>query len=231
MSDWFPGPRAGVMDMCQNWIEYMTEARRTAWAVPAAEYTDLRTLCMAAEVLFQKAKDITERTAGLTAECQESFKALEAKMRFFRDRYFKMPPLTVGDLAALGLHSRKPPSPIPRPENQAEADLTFPGIHLVELRNIRPVAGDPPDPRSDYGVRIYYGLSGTPSEKYRFREAEAPATGRALPYSIFTRRKKERFDFDGESGRTVYFCLRYENPKGGEEGQGPFGPILSAVIP
>jgi hypothetical protein len=31
-----------------------------------------------------------------------------------------------------------------------------------------------------------------------------------------------------ESGNTVYFCLRYENS---EEGQGPFGPMLSAVIP
>jgi hypothetical protein len=26
-------------------------------------------------------------------------------------------------------------------------------------------------------------------------------------------------------------CLRHENGKGGEEGEGPFGPILSAVIP
>jgi hypothetical protein len=27
----------------------------------------------------------------------------------------------------------------------------------------------------------------------------------------------------------VYFCLRYENSKGRKEGQGPFGPFLSAV--
>jgi hypothetical protein len=44
----------------------------------------------------------------------------------------------------------------------------------------------------------------------------------------FTRRKRERFDFDGESGNTVYFCLRYENSKGEA---GPFGPLLSAVVP
>jgi hypothetical protein len=35
----------------------------------------------------------------------------------------------------------------------------------------------------------------------------------------------------GDSGKTVYFCLRYENQKGGEEGEGPFGPIMSAIIP
>jgi hypothetical protein len=43
--------------------------------------------------------------------------------------------------------------------------------------------------------------------------------------------KKERFNFDGESGNRVYFCLQYENTKGREEGQGPFGPILPAIIP
>jgi hypothetical protein len=44
-------------------------------------------------------------------------------------------------------------------------------------------------------------------------------------------RKGYRFDFPGDSGSTVYFCLRYENEKGGKEGEGPFGPILRAIIP
>jgi hypothetical protein len=63
------------------------------------------------------------------------------------------------------------------------------------------------------------------------RIAAAPQTGDDLPHSVFTRRKRHRFDFDGNSGKTVYFCLRYENGKGGEEGESPFGPILRAVIP
>jgi hypothetical protein len=62
----------------------------------------------------------------------------------------------------------------------------------------------------------------------RFLVSAAPETGEDLPHSVFTRRKKERFDFDGYSGKTVYFCLRWENTKG--EG-GPFGPIKQAVIP
>jgi hypothetical protein len=100
----------------------------------------------------------------------------------------------------------------------------------VELRKIRPIAGagNAPHGRSNYGVRIYWGLSGSPTETDRFRVTEPPASGRDLPHSRFTRRQKEFFNFDKESGNTVYFCLRYENPTGGE---GPFGPILSAVIP
>jgi hypothetical protein len=225
--DWMPGPRSEMLAMCRNWINYMTAERRTAWGVPAAEFTELGTLFGAAQTLLQKATDEDERTRVITVECQAAFKALEAKMRFFRNRYFK--PLDGGDWAALGFRQRDlHHSPIPAPESQVEADLTFPGIHMVELRKIRPVSGTAPDARSDYGTRIYYGLSGPPSDKYRFRLTEAPKTGGDLPYSLFTRRKNERFDFDGESGNRVYFCLRYENSKGEA---GPFGPIFSAVIP
>jgi hypothetical protein len=123
------------------------------------------------------------------------------------------------------------PTRIPRPVNQVEADLTFPGVHMVRLVRIRPVAGVTPDPRSDYGVRIHIALSGPPSEKYPVRCTTPPKTGRDFPYSVFTRKKDMLFDLEGESGNTVYFCLQYETPSGGEEGKGPFGPILSAVIP
>jgi hypothetical protein len=78
---------------------------------------------------------------------------------------------------------------------------------------------------------MYWGLEGPPSDKYRIRLSGPPKLPGDLPYSIFSRRKKERFTFPGESGNRVYFRLRYENAKGREEGQGPYGPILTAVIP
>jgi hypothetical protein len=30
-SDWFPGPRTEIIELCRTWIEYLTAARRTAW--------------------------------------------------------------------------------------------------------------------------------------------------------------------------------------------------------
>jgi hypothetical protein len=77
-------------------------------------------------------------------------------------------------------------------------------------------------------VRIYYGLTGEAGEQFPFRLAGPLKTAKKLPYSVWPRKRKERFDFEGESGNTVYFCLRYENGKGEV---GPFGPVLSAVIP
>jgi hypothetical protein len=80
-------------------------------------------------------------------------------------------------------------------------------------------------------VRIFCGFSGPPSKKFSSRLAVPPKKGTGLLYSVFTRRKRKRFDLEGESGNTVYFFLRHENSKGGEEGEGPFGPMPSAVIP
>jgi hypothetical protein len=224
-----PRPRDGILAMCRNWTGYITEARRTAWGIPQEQLTELVNRFNTAEALLRKDLDADERTRVVAARCRAAFKSLTAYMRSFRSQYCRIPPLSGGDWAALGFRFKAPPASIPVPESQAEADLIFPGIHLVELIRIRPVkGGTAPEARSNYGVRIYYGLSGPPSGAFRFRLTGEPKSGRDLPYSLFTRRKKERVDFDGESGNKVYFCLRYENPRGQA---GPFGPILSAVIP
>jgi hypothetical protein len=167
-------------------------------------------------------------TAARNAAYRRSKKVLS---RFIHVWFRGFPEIvTEEDLRNMGI----PPisggrAPVPPPRHQVEADLVFPGIHLVELRKIRPAASlDRPDPRGGCGVRIYYGLSGPATGQYPFRLDKPLTTGRTLPYSVFTHKRKERFDFDGESGNTVYFCLRYENSKGQA---GPFGPVLSAVIP
>ncbi|MDR1420919.1 MAG: hypothetical protein LBI86_11135 [Treponema sp.] len=79
-------------------------------------------------------------TAGARAAFNSSYKVLS---RFIQVWIRGFPEIvTVEDLENLGI----PPidhthTPVPRPKAQAEADLTFPGIHTVELRNIRTVAG------------------------------------------------------------------------------------------
>jgi hypothetical protein len=219
--------------MARNWISIINApVDPPNWGIPPASITELITLFDAAQDIFLKIQSETERTKVVTAQCNAAFEAQGDAMRVMKARFFHVPPLTEADLVSLGLKPASPPSPIDTPEAQPEADLAFPGIHLVELRRIRPVAGGiVPDPRSDYGVRIHYGLTGEPTQAYRFRVTGTPKTGDDLPKSLFTRRKRELFNFDGESGQRVYFCLQYENPSGGEKGKGPFGPMLSAVIP
>jgi hypothetical protein len=152
-------------------------------------------------------------------------------IQLFVNRFLRYDPsVTNEDRTAVGVHNRDTTrTPVEKPENQPTADLDFPGIHLVRLLKIRPVSGVAPDFRSDYGVRIFYGILDAATPHGRI--TTPPATGDDLTYSVFTRKKTYLFDFDGNSGKQMFICLRYENSKGGEEGEGPFGPILTGFIP
>jgi hypothetical protein len=60
--------------------------------------------------------------------------------------------------------------------------------------------------------------------------AKIPVSGVELHSSKFTRRRIEMVpEFPAEdSGKRVYYCVRYENTKGEA---GPWGPMFSAIIP
>jgi hypothetical protein len=68
-TDWLPGSRTGVLAMCLSWILCLTAARRTAWGIPDAEFTELEGLCSTAQALLQKAQNDAERTHVITVEC------------------------------------------------------------------------------------------------------------------------------------------------------------------
>jgi hypothetical protein len=215
----------------------MTAERRTVWGIPDAEFAELAALFQAGEALLQKSQDEAERTHVITVECQAAFKSLSAKMRFFRDRYFKIPPLTEGDWAALGFKAKDPhPTPIPKPEGTPAVSLSYPGGPRAILAYLGPMAGTRElNPESDYGYAIYVGimppggatLEQAASEKHYLMKS--PIDGKGLTHLRFTRRRKEKIIFDAEdAGMTAYACCRYENGKG-EAGQ--WGPVASAVIP
>lgn len=224
---WLPGRRALRIAMAKTWCPVLVN-KGSEWGVPAADITELNGFITIADAAMQLAES-SDRSPVITARCREAFENMVGKMRYIKVRYFHTPPLTESDFAALLLD--KPgysSSEIPNPTAQPTADLTFPGLHMVELIKIRPIGDATLHPHANYGVRIYWGLTGEPTEMYRFRLTEPPKTGRDLPCSLFTRRKKVHFNFEGESGNRIYFCLRYETASGKE---GPFGPILTAVIP
>jgi hypothetical protein len=230
--NWLPGRRENQLAMAKNWVEALGI---TAWNVPATEVTELTALTVAADTALTQAMS-SSRTPVITAQCKAAFEALVEKMRFIKSRYFLSPPLTDSDFISLELKPKDTAkTPVPPPAGQAEADISRPGVHLLEL-HFRPIAGSPPDPhRSDYGYRVYYGImppGGAAVEAATGAKRElmkAPASGNELPHSKFTRRKKELFDFSQEdSGKTVYFCIRYENAKGES---GPWGPMFYSVIP
>jgi hypothetical protein len=205
------------------------------WGIPSTEVSLLTQYASSAETALSIAES-SERTAEINAQCKAAFEKLTNKMRFIKRRYLLSPPLTAADLIALGLKPQdNNKTPVPPPAAQAEADITRPGVHLLEL-HLRPTADSEPDPhRSEHGFRIYYGImppGGASMEAATGTKRElmkVPLSGKELPFSKFTRRKRDRLDFPQEdSGKTAYFCICYENSKGDS---GPWGPVFSSIIP
>jgi hypothetical protein len=232
-----PGARGEILAMCMKWMDYMTEERRTAWGAPAAEYTALGNFLGAAQTLFLVAQDEAERTHVITVRCQVAFKDLTGKMRFFRDRYFKMPPLTEADWAALGFAAKDTThTNVPPPDGVPAVSLSYPGGPHTVTAHLGPLAGTQElNPESDYGYAVYVGimppggasLEEAASEKHYLMKP--PKDGKGLTHYRFTRRRKEKLLFDAEdAGKTVYVCCRYENRKGDA---GQWGPVASSVIP
>jgi len=170
------------------------------------------------------------RTVDVLAKNVAKDKLTKAFSNFVQGFLVRNVHVTEEDRHLLGLPQRDPiPTKVPQPVTQVEGILTFRGIGLIEMRDIRPAA-DKPDAGAGYGVRIYYGFMGeAPAVTGNsFRLTARPAHGSELPHSVFTRRKRHLFDFTGERGREVFFCMRYENSKGEA---GPWGKILQAFVP
>jgi len=232
-TDWVPGKRTEQLVMAKTWYTVLTK-KGSQWDISSAETAALCALIDNAGEVLEKAMS-SGRTAIATAKCREAFDELISCMRRLKSRKFFTPPLTDSDLVSLGL---KPhdivKTPVGEPEGQAEASITYSGPHLL-LLHIKPITGTMFDYRTGYGFSIHYGImppggatmeQAAGSKRYLMNP---PVSGDELPFSVFTVRKKELFDFPAEeSGKTSYFCIRYENRKGS---RGPWGPIFSAVIP
>jgi hypothetical protein len=218
-TDWYPYSRTDQLVMIRIWISIMSDAAvRAAWNIPAEQFQELGALYAAAQALLQQAQS-SERTPVITEQCREAFEALEAKARFFKGHYFLVPPLTNANLVDLGLrpHSTHP-VPTGDPKAQAAVETYLTGRHELGLRIVF-VSGDPAD-RANEGFRIWYQVVPPGGDPITVPEG--------LHQSFFTRRKKDVIVFDfADSGKTVYISVQVEN--GGKKG--PWGPIVSSVIP
>jgi hypothetical protein len=140
-------------------------------------------------------------------------------MRDFKRRYFLSPPLLDSDYISLGLKPHdSTPTPSGVPTAQVTVETYLIGRHELGVRIIY-VVGSPTDP-ANKGYRIWYSVIG--------QRETPPANPDDLRTSFYTKRKKDVIDFEfGDSGKTAYFAVQIEN----ESKKGPWGPLISALIP
>ena len=222
--DWIPGRRDDLLAMAKVWLTVFPP-KSQEWNIPDSEKTELEAVVAAAEDILAKAKS-SDRSPFITALCREAFEKLIDKMRFIKNRSFVCPPLTDADLISLEIKPKDTTrTPVQDPTSQVEADIAYPNRGALDLTKIRRLGEPSADRRSEYKVQIRCGVL---ADYGPYGIAAPPKSGDDLPYIFTTKRKKERFDFPGYSGKTAYFCLRWLNPN---DRPGPYGPILQAIIP
>jgi hypothetical protein len=204
--------------MVKDWIAVCTP-KTTAWNIPQSAITSLQTLSQTASTALETAKNETTRTPVATAKCKEAFDALIAGMRDFKKRYFLTPPLLDSDYISLGLKPHDTtPTTSGTPTAQVTVETYLTGRHELGVKIIY-VTGSATDP-ANKGYRIWYAVV-APGET-------PPTSPDDLRKSFFTKRKKDVIEFDfGDSGKTAYFAVQIEN----EGKKGPWGPLVSALIP
>lgn len=232
---WFPSSRVEVLFMAKNWNEILA-LHAQQWLIPPQDLTDLVSLTGTAEEVLQKAMS-SERTQAITEQCREAFVELEAKMRFIKKRFFYVPPLTSGNIIALGLklHDSKQ-TPIPIPDIPIEVSFTSPGIHQIDVHLGPQIGAITKDKRSLYSFTVRYGVMpiGGPATREQVLAdrrllAAVPVRPEDLPCVFSTRRRTRRLDFNlDDSGKTLYICGCYQNPR---DETGPWCAIQSRLIP
>jgi hypothetical protein len=205
--------------MAEDWNKTLA-VKGTGWNVPAAETQELLALTTSAASALDAAKSETTRTPVATARCKTAFDKLSEKMRDVKKRYFYTPPLEDEDFAALGLAPHDATqTPAGEPTAQVTVETYLVGRHELGIKIVY-ISGSPGDP-ANKGYRVWYAVvdhGETP-----------PATPDAIHESFFTQRKNDVAHFKYEdSGKTAYFAVQVEN-SGGKKG--PWGPMVSAVIP
>jgi hypothetical protein len=225
--DWFGGSRTEQLFMGKNWIFILQSIASSQpgttvaalWNISDEAVLELVTLVTAAESALGIAQNEETRTPVATTRCKVAFEAMAAAMRDMKKRWFYVPPLQPEDLIALGLKipdSSSSSTGIPTAQVTVESYLV--GRHELGVKIIY-VTGNASAP-ANKGYRIWYTVV-APGEP-------APTNPDDLRKSFYTKRKKDVIGFDfGDSGKTAWFAVQIEN----EGKKGPWGPLVSALIP
>jgi hypothetical protein len=160
------------------------------------------------------------RTKASVLAKNNAIKALKKAIRAFLKEYITFNHLvTDEDRKNLGLHIRKDS------RTSVSVPVTYP-LFTVDSSTIRVLlilfrdaAGEGrAKPDGVRGAEIKWGFSDTPI-----------VNPDELPFSAFDTRSPFRLEFRGEDrGKTVWFCLRWENTRGEK---GPWSEIVSAIVP
>ncbi|MDR1053035.1 MAG: hypothetical protein LBL39_02575 [Planctomycetaceae bacterium] len=173
------------------------------------------------QLAFSDWKDPSQRSPVKTQTLNDNESIFKPHYRKLYTGLLKESPLvTDEDLISMGLPSRssgRTPSPVAKNFPGYEIDSSMIrrlGIHFFDLSK-KATRGKPD---GQHGAEICWAILDTP-----------PTDVSELTNSSFSTRSPLILDFkESQRGKTIYFCLRWENTRGEK---GPWSEIYNTIIP
>jgi hypothetical protein len=215
-------PRAdAVFNGWQNILMSNVASRAPALNIPLAEVAALQVLQNRWKTAYAATQDPATCTKGAVKEKQEARDAYEAGWRKLIRTYLTYnPALTDKDREDMGLPIHKTtrtPAPVAATYPNFDIDssvIRCLSVHFYDQGSKRSKAKPP----GQHGAEIKWAILDTP-----------PATIAELSQSEFDTHTPFTLSFEeNQRGKTVYFCLCWENTRGEK---GPWSEIVSAIIP
>jgi hypothetical protein len=161
-----------------------------------------------------------DRTPLITFEKTEKRESYEEDLRVLIRGLQSNPKVTPDDLREMGIaipSSERTPVPVPDTYPEAKVDTSVIRHLTIDFKDAKS-SKSKAKPHGVHGAEIRYGICETP-----------PTEVTDLKESAFDTRTPFTLEFaESQRGKTVWFCLRWENTRGQK---GPWGELIYAVIP
>jgi hypothetical protein len=193
---------------------------QTFWGLDATWLHELSTRQIDWTAAWAAYEDPASRTPAIVFAKNEKRKALAQPLRKLVKILQSDPRVTDDDLRAMGIvipSGTRTPSPVAKTYPDYDIDsgtIRCLSIHFYDQGQKKSKAKPP----GQHGAEIRWAVRGTP-----------PGSLKELTESSFDTRTPFTLSFDeGERGKTVYFCLCWENTRGEKR---PWSEIQGAIIP
>jgi hypothetical protein len=218
MSDFIPKPDRLFLDWLNLVVNYLNN-KFQLWNIPEVERQKVEQLLTAFATAFGLADNPQTRTPAAVTAKQETRKLAETGIRALLRSYVTNNPLVTDEdrrNMELPIHkTTRTPVPVPTTMPFFEVDssvLRRLTIHFFDQNTKKA------KPAGVHGAEIRWAILDAPTVDVE-----------DLTNSSFDTRTPFTLEFKGhERGKTVYFCLCWENTTGEK---GPWSEIVSAIIP
>jgi hypothetical protein len=201
------------------YVTYVT-SHATKFNLPAAVTTNLTVLKDVWDEKYARAEAPETRTKAVIKEKDKAREALVAKVRQTNSEYLTFSHLvTDADRDNMGLPIHKTTrTPVPPPTKFPEYEVGTSVIRQLTVHFRDQGSTKKAKPEGVHGAEIRWAILGAP-----------PLSIDELIHSSFDTRSPFTLVFDeSQRGKTVYFCLCWENTTGAK---GPWSEIVNAIIP